>query len=71
MNVSRRFVDCNIDQQKSLNISLWPHTDFSVLDGTPLEALNIHADDKERREHDDSFDSQFFALIVLRFSRPV
>jgi hypothetical protein len=45
-------------------------TDLPVLDDSPLEALDIQADQSECREDDDSLNSVFLPFIMLRLCSP-
>jgi len=45
-------------------------TDLPVLNDGPLEALDIQANQSERREYDDSLNSIFLPLIMLWLCSP-
>ena len=44
--------------------------DAPVLDGTPLESLDVEGDSSESREDDDGLDTVLLSLVVLRLSGP-
>ena len=45
-------------------------TDLPVLDHIPLEALHIYTHGRQRREEDDSLDTDLFAFVMLRLGCP-
>jgi hypothetical protein len=47
-----------------------PLTNLPVLDHVPLETLHIYAQGRQRGENDDRLDTDLFAFVMLRFSRP-
>lgn len=57
----------NLDTTSQQNMSL---TDFPGLDCGPFEALDVQADGSESGEEDDSFNSVFLPLVMLRLCRP-